>query len=550
MKKKTLALALVLVMVLSLAPMAASAVSDGNNGDWNAKTVTLRNTAEAELMVRTGDIDALNDEYAIEDGYNPFTARNQRPHGYPWAKDETDPEGTDRIYVGSHWKGDACDGYGGDYRAWKENPEDEWYSTRAFGDGAANIILSYDASGITVKSALLQICIDDFQALSFDSKFTVQLNGKDAPFIAELLNQVDQTGPTSYIISAIIPSVFYADISSGKLTVTIDETTGCGDGYAVDFVKLLVNYKNDVFTGKFSGHTEPGATVRLLGTSTTVTASATGGFTFEAAPGLNAVRAAKTDYVEQYAYGIVLSDKAAVEDWERWEPWLNLYEGQGNPDIDFTKFGATAAWENASSWATAELEEAASMGLIPDCLQGKDLMENVTRGEFAAVSVKLFEYLTSTTAAPAPDDTFTDTKDPEVLKAYNVGITNGVGGTTEFRPNSFISRQEAATMLTRVYKKVNLSGWTLETDSQYTEQFKALFTQPGLFSDDGEIDGWARDSVYFMAANGIINGVGELSGIGENCFAPKLREVSGRQVGNASREVALLISVRTAKNLG
>ena len=222
----------------------------------------------------------------------------------------------------------------------------------------------------------------------------------------------------------------------------------------------------------------------------------------------------------------------------RYSDWSNMLTL--NEKVDF----------QASSWATTELEEAASMGLIPDCLQGKDLMENITRGEFAAVSVKLFEYLTSTTAAPAPDDTFTDTKDPEVLKAYNVGITNGVGGTTEFRPNSFISRQEAATMLTRVYKKVNLSGWTLETDSQYTEQFKALFTQPGLFSDDGEIDGWARDSVYFMAANGIINGVGELSGIGENCFAPKLREVSGRQVGNASREVALLISVRTAKNLG
>jgi hypothetical protein len=53
-----------------------------------------------------------------------------------------------------------------------------------------------------------------------------------------------------------------------------------------------------------------------------------------------------------------------------------------------------------------------------------------------------------------------------------------------------------------------------------------------------------------MAANKIINGVGSLTGVGDNCFAPKLREVSGQQVGNASREVALLISVRTAKNLG
>ncbi|MBR5063145.1 MAG: fibro-slime domain-containing protein [Bacteroidales bacterium] len=204
----------------------------------------------------------------------------------------------------------------------------------------------------------------------------------------------------------------------------------------------------------------------------------------------------------------------------------------------------------ASSWATAELEQAAAMGLIPDCLNGTDLTQNITRGEFAAVSVKLYEYLTTLTATPAPDTTFTDTKDPEVLKAYNVGITNGVGGTTEFRPNNLISRQEAATMITRVYKKVNLSGWTLETDGQFAAEFKALFTMPALFDDDAQIDGWARDSVYFMAANGIIKGIGSLTGVGDNCFAPKLREVSGQQVGNASREVALLISVRTAKNLG
>ena len=550
MKKKALALILALVLVLSLAPMAASAASDASNGDWSAKTVTLRNTAEAELMVRTGDIDALNDEYAIEDGYNPFTAKNQRSHGYPWDKDDADPAGTDRIYVGSRWSGSGCDGYGGNFESWKSYPGDEYYGSMAFADGAMSITLSYDASGIAVKSALLQLCIDDFQALSWGSEYTVTLNGKDAPFIAELLNQVDQTGPTSYLISAIIPPSFYADISSGRLTVTIDEVTGMGDGYAVDFAKLLVNYKNDVFTGQFSGKTEPGATVRLLGTSTTVTASTTGGFTFEAVPGLNAVRASKTGYVEGYAYGIVLSDQVEIEDWERWEPSLDLEEGQGSPDIDFTQFGTTAAWESASSWAEEWLESADAMGLIPDCLQGADMTRNITRGEFAAVCVKLFEYLSTLTAAPAPDTIFSDTKDPEVLKAYNVGITNGYGGTTEFRPNNLISREEAATMLTRVYKKVNLSGWTLETDGQFAEEFRSRFTMPELFDDDDAIASWFKDSVYFMAANGIINGVGHLDGVGDNCFAPKVRDLTGEQVGNATREMALVISVRTAQNLG
>jgi hypothetical protein len=544
MKKRGFALFLALIFALALLPTAAFAKSDGANGDWSAKTVSLRNTAEAELMVRIGDIDALNDEYAIEDGYDPFTARSQRSHGYPWEKDDADPAGTDRIYVGSHWTGEARDGYGGNYNSWKDYPEDEWYSSRACADGAAVITMEFDASGISVKNALLQICIDDFQALSWDSEFTVTINGKDAPFIAELLNHVDQTGPTSYITSAIIPSGFFSEIASGKLVIAIDERTGCGDGFAVDFVKLLVNYKQDVFTGRFSGHTEPGATVRLLGTSTTVTASASGGFTFEAVPGLNAVRASKDGYVESFSFGIVISDKGSTSDEdELWEPWLDLDEGQGHADIDFSQFGSTAAWENAHNWAKPELEEGAALGLIPGCLQGADLTQPITRAEFAAVSVKLYEALSGTQAEPVAANPFTDTSDPEVLKAFDLGVTNGTAAD-KFDPDALINREQAAAMLTRVYKKLNLEGWTLASDGEYKEAFKALFTMPALFADDGEISSWAKDSVYFMAANGIVNGVGD------NCFAPKLVSSGEETLNFATREQALLMSVRTVKNLG
>ena len=54
------------------------------------------------------------------------------------------------------------------------------------------------------------------------------------------------------------------------------------------------------------------------------------------------------------------------------------------------------------------------------------------------------------------------------------------------------------------------------------------------------ISGWARDSVYFMAANKIINGVGN------NKFAPKNTTTAEEAVGyaNATREQALAIAVR------
>lgn len=522
---------LCILITLMLLPVSALAYTDSNNGDWSSKSVTLTKTSEAELMVRLGDIDACNDDDEVgEDGYNPFTARNQYSHSYPWPEDPADPVGTDRIYIGSKETGNTCDGYSDNYYDWEEG---DYF---AVAKGPMVITMEYDPSSVTVKNALLQICIDDFQAINWGSNFTVTLNGKDAPFIAELLNQVSQTGPTSYIISAIIPSGFYEDIRSGKLVITIDETTGVGDGYAVDFVKLLINYRESIFTGQFKG-TVSGtqkATVRLLGTSTTITTDEGGNFIFDAVPGLNAVRASANGYVEDYDYGIVLSSDT------EWEADLYLNEGEGSPDIDFSKFAATDAWSDASSWALGELQKAADLGLIPNVLVGADMTKAITRAEFAAVCVKVYENLSNTKAQPIAKNPFTDCDDPEVLKAFNLGVTNGTSATT-FSPNQILNREQAATMLTRAFKVVSMDGWTLATDSQYPLTYK----KPPVFADDDQISSWAKDSVYFMSANEIIKGV---SG---NKFAPKNTTAAEEAIGyaNATREQALLIAVRMVQNL-
>ena len=533
--KKVLVSLLVICMMISMSSVFAK--TESNNGDWSKQNVTLKNTSEAELMVRVGDIDALNDESSVDDsGYDPFTAVSQYSHGYPWVKDANDTKGTDSIFVGTNYKGESSDGYSSFFNLYKDGEDAE----SAYTDGALEIAMNYDASGLNVKNAILQLCVDDFQAVSFDSNFTVKLNGKDAPFIAELLNHIDQTGPTSYIVSAIIPSNFYSDISSGKLVITINETTGVGDGYAIDFAKLLVNYNNNIFTGKFTGKTTAGATVRLLGTATTVVASQNGGFEFEAIPGLNAIRASKDGYVEGYDFGIVFIGNVQSEDEEKWFPNIELIQGQGNPDIDFSQFGTTNAWENASAWATKELEEADKLGLIPDSLKNGDLTKSITREEFAEVSVKAYEALTGKKAAPVANNPFVDTKNTEVLKAYNLGITTGTSATT-FEPNALLNREQAATMLTRTYKKATIDGWTIADDSK----FPLEYTKSNTFADDKDISSWAKDSVYFMNANGIINGVGD------NKFAPKNTTSAEEAVGyaNATREQAIIIATRMVKNL-
>ncbi|MBR6653418.1 MAG: S-layer homology domain-containing protein [Oscillospiraceae bacterium] len=196
---------------------------------------------------------------------------------------------------------------------------------------------------------------------------------------------------------------------------------------------------------------------------------------------------------------------------------------------------------SGSEWANEELEKADAMGLIPDCLDGADLTADITRAEFAAVAVKVYEALAQTAAVPAAENPFTDTTDAEVLKAYNVGITDGVAAD-KFAPDTLLNREQAATMLTRVYKKVTMEGWTLATDGDFT----LSYTMPEPFADDDKISGWAKDSVYFMKSQSILDGVGD------NKFAPRATTSAEEAIGyaQATREQALLIAVRMVENLG
>ena len=195
---------------------------------------------------------------------------------------------------------------------------------------------------------------------------------------------------------------------------------------------------------------------------------------------------------------------------------------------------------NTSDWAKSEIEKADALGLIPDVLKGQDLTKPITRAEFAAVSVKTYEALSGTAAIPAVNNPFVDTADVEVLKAFNVGITAGISAT-EFEPDTLLNREQAATMLTRVFKKVSLAGWTIQTDGEFT----LPYDMPVPFADDNSISDWAKDSVYFMAANEIIRGTEN------NNFSPRAVTPAeqAENYASATREQALAIAVRMVENL-
>ena len=218
-------------------------------------------------------------------------------------------------------------------------------------------------------------------------------------------------------------------------------------------------------------------------------------------------------------------------------------EDDATPPPETQPPGDSSLPNNMSNWAKQEVEKAYEMGLIPDSLldPGLDYKEPITRAEFAALSVKVYESLSGLIATPAANNPFTDTNDVEVLKAYQVGITTGMSETT-FAPGSLLNREQAATMLTRVFKKINFDGWTIQTDGQ----FALTYEKPAPFADDAQISDWAKDSVYFMYANGIIQGTGN------NMFAPRAVTSSQEAIGyaTATREQAIAIAVRMAENLG
>ena len=96
-------------------------------------------------------------------------------------------------------------------------------------------------------------------------------------------------------------------------------------------------------------------------------------------------------------------------------------------------------------------------------------------------------------------------------------------------------------MLTRVFKRVTIPGWTLDADNQ----FDLTYTMPARFPDEANISTWAKDSVYFMAANDIIRGMGNGN------FAPRstTSDEEARGYASSTREQALAIAVRMAENL-
>lgn len=214
---------------------------DDINGDWAAQRVTLYSTPEADVMVRVGDIDNLG--FGWPANFDPFSGSSTPAHSYPYSPDTNDVDGTDRIMVISSYDGNPPAGQDG-YTNTTSRPENL----------PRPIIMSYDLGGVSVTSASLQIFVDDFQAPLWGANYFVTINSVQAPYLAAQVNTLLQTGPIGKLINVAIPQDQLYLVSSGSLSILFDDlVTGAGDGYAIDFIKLLVNPTAYTYTGTIAG---------------------------------------------------------------------------------------------------------------------------------------------------------------------------------------------------------------------------------------------------------------------------------------------------------
>ncbi len=177
------------------------------------------------------------------------------------------------------------------------------------------------------------------------------------------------------------------------------------------------------------------------------------------------------------------------------------------------------SYKGASTWAVPELNKASEYGFITDRIRD-NMSGPITREEFCEVVVRLYEKATGKEATYKDSSAFSDTKNPEIFKAYELGIVYGVG-ENKFAPEQLITREQIAAMMHRAIKVIKP---------------EADFSTVGAnaYPDGKDITGYALESVKFMSKNGLMTNI-------SGNFVPK---------GTTTREQAVVIAVRTVERYG
>jgi outer membrane protein OmpA-like peptidoglycan-associated protein len=254
------------VVFFSVLSLAATAQIGAQPSNWSSKTERTVNGPEADLVVRTGDINNLG--FGWPQGFDPFSGKSTPTHNFPWDPRSGEPDGTDRILMGStitrddlhRHPTDLYSVYAMDHRSWSM---------------PVPIVLNVGALPAKVNTVLIQMFLDDFQAPVWGSHFQVSVNGTRIPSFEVAVNSLRQTGPIGKLVTLKLLPEYWPLLNSGKVQILIDDpTTHIPDGYAIDFIRILVNPKPFKYTVSLNCSVVDAVTHRPIANATVDAANA------------------------------------------------------------------------------------------------------------------------------------------------------------------------------------------------------------------------------------------------------------------------------------
>ena len=181
-----------------------------------------------------------------------------------------------------------------------------------------------------------------------------------------------------------------------------------------------------------------------------------------------------------------------------------------------TELGGTAGAydpvENitVSAWAKDYMRTAIENDLVPSYLLNIDFTKPITRAQFCALAVQTYQSITGETLTDDKydndgylhevgvvfDDIYDNALWQDIEKAYSLGVINGYGNN-KFGPDDTITREQSATILTRLAEQLGIK----------TTVAKTPFTDTPA--------NWATENIARIYSIGVMNGTSATT------FSPK-----------------------------
>lgn len=276
--------------------VSGSVEPEPEHPEWARSYAVDRDVDWADLVVQTGDID--NFSFGWPADFTPFSGRQTPRHAFPFAPESDDPDGTDRIMVPSSYNGHPPRGNDG-YVETTGRPDNQ----------PRPIVVDLPDAMPAIETVMLQLLVDDFQAPIFAAHYRVAIDGERMPGMELGINALRQTGPVGKLVSFGLLPEYHHLLQDGRLEIAIDDpTSGAGDGFAIDFVRVLINPKTLPERGRVGGRVSDAQSGAALSGALVSTAlgqvetAPDGSYRIENVPaGLAVVRAASAGYVPSAA---------------------------------------------------------------------------------------------------------------------------------------------------------------------------------------------------------------------------------------------------------